>query len=157
MFVSARQGILDGRGLRIGIVVARFNEEITTRLYESALRGLYEMGVQKDGIVGVTVPGAVEIPLAAQTLVKHQRVDAVVALGAVIRGETSHYDYVCSMVADGCLRVSLDHGLPVAFGVLTCDTVEQAEARSGPRETNKGFEAACVAIEMATLQRGLRT
>lgn len=156
MSASPIRGSLDGSRLRVGIVVARFNDAVTGRLLEGAIEGLREARVADGHVKTCSVPGAVEIPAAAQALARSGGIDAVVALGAVIRGETSHYDYVCRMAADGCLRVALDTGVPVAFGVLTCETEEQALSRAGSREMNKGFEAALVAVEMANLLRSLR-
>lgn len=144
---------MDGRGLRVGLVRSRFNPMITDRLLQGAREGLLALGVAREDIVECSVPGAVEIPLAAQALLWRRKVDAVVALGAVIRGETSHYEHVCRMTADGCQRVSLDTGCPVAFGVLTCETEEQALSRTEPGPSNKGFEAAQVAVEMTRLLR----
>jgi 6,7-dimethyl-8-ribityllumazine synthase len=149
------RGSLDGRGLKIGIVVSRFNQPVTDRLLQGALAALAARGVAEDDVVVASVPGAVEIPLIAGTLAARKDIAAVVALGAVIRGETSHYDYVCSIAAEGCLRVSLDSGRPVAFGVLTCDNGDQALARAGGERGNKGHEAAEVAVELANLQRKL--
>ncbi|MAG57577.1 MAG: 6,7-dimethyl-8-ribityllumazine synthase [Planctomycetes bacterium] len=154
MTTTIARGSLDGHDLKIGVVCSRFNEPVTERLLEGALAGLAELGVDEDHTVVCSVPGAIEIPLAAQALCVRDDVDAVVALGAVVRGETSHYDYVCSMAADGCLRASLDSGKPVAFGVLTCDNDTQAFARCEPGENNKGREAAHVAVELANLLRG---
>ena len=148
---------LDGRSLRVGVVAARFNAAIVDRLIEGARRGLKSVGVPDDAVVLVRVPGAVELPFAAQALLKGSdrlgpAVDAVVALGCVLRGETTHYDYVCRMAADGLMRVMLDFGKPVVFGVLTCDHEAQALARAGSGEDNKGFEAALTAVESATLR-----
>lgn len=149
------EGTFQASGLRFGVVVSRFNELVTRRLLEGALDALERHGAG-DGAVDVAwVPGAVEIPLAARRMAESGRYQAVVALGAVIRGETSHYDAVCSMVSSGVTRAALDSGVPVAFGVLTTDTTDQALARAGGKAGNKGFEAAMGAIEMATLMRDL--
>lgn len=148
---DTRRGALDGTDLQIAVVQSRFNESVTEALVQGAREELRELGVAEDRVIACSVPGAVELPLAAQRMAKRDDVDAVVVLGAVIRGETSHYDYVCRMAADGCLRVSLDTGVPVAFGVLTCETTDQAFARCAPGEANKGREAARVAVEMANL------
>jgi 6,7-dimethyl-8-ribityllumazine synthase len=137
-----------GRGLRVGVVAARFNAGVVDRLLAGARRGLRATGVADSDVTTVRVPGAVEIPLAAQRLLANGA-DAVLALGCVVRGETTHYDFVCRMVADGVLRVMLDAGRPVAFGVLTCDTEAQAMARAGDGPDNKGYEAALVAVETA--------
>lgn len=149
--MTVYEGLLTGSGLRIGIVVSRFNDTITQRLLDGARDGLVRHGVAEADIDVAWVPGAVEIPLAAQALARSGRYDAVITLGAVIRGATSHYDSVCSMVANGVARVSLESGLPTVFGVLTTDTIEQAIERSGTKAGNKGFEAAMSAIEMASL------
>lgn len=147
--VSILRGSLSGQGLVIGIVQARFNADHTDALLATALVGLEALGVSQDDIEVITVPGAVEIPLAVRHLGDSGRFDAIIALGAVIRGETSHYDTVCQMVADGCMRVSLDLDLPVLFGVLTTEDDAQAEAR-----VDKGRECAEGAIEMANFLRG---
>ncbi len=149
------RGSHDGSGLRIAVIQSRFNESVTEALLRGALDALMELGVDPSQTRACSVPGAVELPVAARRFALSGDHDAIVALGAVIRGETSHYDYVCSMAADGCQRVALDTGVPVAFGVLTCDNAEQAFARCGPDESNKGREAALVAVELANLLRGL--
>jgi 6,7-dimethyl-8-ribityllumazine synthase len=135
----------DARGLKFAVVVARFNSGITEKLLEGAQEALTKAGAS--GIEVFHVPGAFELPLAAQKLAKSH--DAVIALGAVIRGETPHFDYVCDAAARGLLQVSLETGTPVAFGVLTTDTLAQAEARAGGEHGNKGYDAAMTAIEMA--------
>jgi 6,7-dimethyl-8-ribityllumazine synthase len=149
------EGSLVGDGLRIAIVASRFNDLITRRLLDGALDTLHRSGVAADDVAVAWVPGAVEIPVAAARMAASGRYDAVVTLGAVIRGATSHYDHVCSMVASGVARVALDADLPVVFGVLTTDTIEQAIERAGTKAGNKGAEAAQAAIEMATLLRDL--
>lgn len=149
------EGQLRGDGLRIGIVVSRFNDTITRRLLEGAQDMLVRHGVAADDIAVAWVPGAVEIPVAAQAMARSGRYDAVLTLGAVIRGATSHYDSVCSMVASGVGRVALETGVPVIFGVLTTDTIEQALERSGTKAGNKGSEAAVAGIEMASLMQQL--
>ena len=151
---DATRGSLDGRDLRVAVVQSRFNESVTEALLRGALDGLAEMGVPEEHVRAYSVPGAVEIPLAAKNLAASGDWDAVVTVGAVIRGETSHYDYVCSMAADGCMQASLDTGVPIAFGVLTTENAEQAFARAVPGEGNKGREAARVAVELANLLRG---
>ncbi len=148
------RGSQDGSGQRVAVIQARFNESVTEPLLRGALEALTEVGVERRDVRVCSVPGAVEIPLVAQRLARSGDFDAVVALGAVIRGETSHYDYVCRMAADGCQRVSLDTGIPVAFGVLTCDDDQQSLARCAPGEANKGREAALAAVELANLLRG---
>ena len=148
-------GRADGAGLRVGLVAARFNDLIVDRLLEGALGALRQHGVDDDDVVVVRVPGAVEVPLLAQVLADRDDIDAVVALGCVIRGSTSHYDVVCSMVASGVTRVTLDASKPVIFGVLTTDTAEQAFARARPEEGDKGGDAARAALEMISVLRQL--
>jgi 6,7-dimethyl-8-ribityllumazine synthase len=145
---------LDGRGLRIGVCCGRFNDHITRRLLDGALACLAEHGVADDDLTVVWAPGAYELPLVAQRLVTGWGADAVIALGAVIRGETGHYDFVAGECASGLQRVQLDTGVPVVFGVLTTENVDQALARSGD-DDNKGLEAAETAIEMANLSKSL--
>lgn len=149
------EGTLTASGLKIGIVAARFNEFITSRLLSGALDGLRRHGADEEQIDVAWVPGAFEIPLVASKLAKSGRYDAVICLGAVIRGATSHYDYVCSEVSKGIAAVSLGAGIPVLFGVLTCDTLEQAIERAGSKAGNKGYDCAESAIEMANLLRQL--
>lgn len=146
---------LDGTGLRVGVCCGRFNRHITDRLLRSCLGALGERGVATDAVRVVWVPGAYELPVAAKALIEGWGADAVIALGAVIRGETGHYDLVAGECAAGLQRVQLDTGVPVVFGVLTTENEEQALARSGGDE-DKGVESAEVAIEMANLLRGLR-
>jgi 6,7-dimethyl-8-ribityllumazine synthase len=149
--MSVFEGSADGSGLRIGLVVGRFNDFITKRLLDGALDSLRRHGVPGEAVDVAWVPGAVEVPLACEAMARSGRYAAIVALGAVIRGATSHYDYVCSMVSSGVSRVSLESGIPVIFGVLTVDTIEQAIERAGSKAGNKGAEAASAAVEMATL------
>jgi 6,7-dimethyl-8-ribityllumazine synthase len=148
-------GTHDGSGLRVGIVIARFNAFITERLLGGALAALRECHVQDDDVTIVRVPGAFEVALAARALAREQRVDAVVCLAAVIRGDTPHFDYVSRAVTDGIRSVMLELDVPIAFGVLTTNTVEQAVARSDEGEGNKGAEAVRTAIEMARVLREL--
>jgi 6,7-dimethyl-8-ribityllumazine synthase len=148
-------GQLSATGLKIAIVVSRFNDFITRRLLEGAEDALLRHGAGPEAITVAWVPGAVEIPLVAKRLAASSDYDAVICLGAVIRGATSHYDHVCSMVAGGIAAAALETGVPVIFGVLTTDTIEQAIERSGTKAGNKGFEAAVSAIEMANLLRRL--
>lgn len=138
----------DGTGLRIVIVCARFNESVTRALLDGALRTLRERGVAETAIEIAWVPGSFELPVAAQTAAGRPDVDAVICLGAVIRGETPHFDYVSHAAATGILRAAQDSGKPVAFGVLTTDTPEQAFERAGGRVGNKGGDAAMAALEM---------
>ncbi|MEE9607809.1 MAG: 6,7-dimethyl-8-ribityllumazine synthase [Myxococcota bacterium] len=141
----------DASGLRFAVVVARFNQPVSVRLLEACTDELVKRGADPDEVDVAWVPGAFEVPLAARALAGSGRYDAIVALGAVIRGGTPHFDYVCRGVTDGVQAVMRDTEVPVAFGVLTTDDVEQALARAGGDEGNKGEEAARVAIEMAHL------
>lgn len=135
----------------IGVVVSEFNEPVTKKLHDGALAQLEARGVPKDAVSVFWVPGAVEIPLMLQTLARTGRYQALVALGAVIRGETGHYDYVCQQVSEGCQQVSLAHELPIAFGVLTTDNAQQALDRAGGAKGNKGAEAVDVVLRMLEL------
>lgn len=137
---------------RFAIVVSQFNEMITGNLLKGCLKALQQAGVQHKDSDTLWVPGAFELPLAAQKLAQTGRYDAVICLGAVIRGDTPHFDYVCDQAASGIMRVSLDESLPVIFGVLTTDTLEQAQERSGEHVGNKGEDAAMCAIAMAELE-----
>lgn len=150
--VRTIEGDLQGQGLKVAIVVSRFNGFITDRLTEGALDALKRHGVDEKDVSVVKVPGSFELPLGVRKAAKG-KVDAVVALGALIRGGTPHFDYLCAEVTKGIAQVTLDSGVPVAFGVLTTDTVEQAIERAGAKSGNKGFEAALSAIEMAKLLR----
>ena len=149
------EGKLVSEGIRVGIVAARFNEFIVSKLLSGCEDGLLRHGVRSEDIAVAWVPGAFEIPLAAQAMAKSRKYDAVIALGAVIRGATSHYDYVCAEVSKGVANVSLNTGVPVLFGVLTTDTIEQAIERAGTKAGNKGAECAQGAIEMVNLLRGM--
>jgi 6,7-dimethyl-8-ribityllumazine synthase len=149
------EGNLTGAGLRIALVASRFNDAIVTRLVEGATDGLRRHGVAEDAIDVAWTPGAFELPLVAARLAASGDYDAVIALGAVIRGATGHYDFVAGQCAAGIQRAQLDTGVPIAFGVLTTDTIDQAVERSGAKAGNKGFEAAMTAIEMANLMTGL--
>jgi 6,7-dimethyl-8-ribityllumazine synthase len=150
------EGALDARGLRIALVVARFNELFTNKLLAGAVDCLQRHGTDPDAIDIVRVPGSFEVPLAAQVAAASGRYDAVVCLAAVIRGATPHFDHVAAQIAAGTARVGLDTGVPVIFGVLTTDTLEQAVERCGTKSGNKGWDAALAAIEMAQLLRTLR-
>lgn len=143
---------LDGTGMRIAVVCGRFNDYITNRLLDGVAVGLRELHVADDDVVEVWVPGAFEIPLAAKTLARTGRYDAVIGLGAVIRGDTAHFDYVAGECAAGIQRAQLETGVPIVFGVLTTENLEQAEVRSGV-DDNKGRESAHTAVEMADLVR----
>ncbi len=142
---------LIGTGLKVGIVVGRFNEFITTKLLQGCMDGLKRHGVNESDIDIAWVPGAYEIPLIAKKLAITGKYDAIVALGTVIRGSTTHYDYVCSEVAKGVSNVALTHEIPVIFGVLTTESIEQAIERAGTKSGNKGYDCALSAIEMANL------
>ena len=145
------EGQLRGDGLRVAIAASRFNEAIVTRLVDGAIDGLRRHGVDADDIDVAWAPGAFELPLVAARLAASGRYDAVITAGAVIRGATSHYDLVAGQSAAGVQRAQLDAGVPIVFGVLTTDTIEQAVERAGTKAGNKGFEAAAAAIEMANL------
>ena len=145
--------LVSENGIKVGIVAARFNEFITSKLVGGALDGLKRENVKDEDIDVAWVPGAFEIPLIASKMAKSRKYDAIICVGAVIRGSTSHYDYVCSEVSKGIAQVSLANDLPVMFGVLTTDTIEQAIERAGTKAGNKGFECAEGAIEMVSLIR----
>ena len=148
---------LDARGLKFAVVCARFNSFVTDRLLEGALDALKRAGATDDRYIQIVkVPGAWELPFAARTLIDRNRPDAIIALGAVIRGDTPHFDYVAGQAAAGLAAVQLESGIPVAFGVLTTNTAEQATDRAGGKDGNKGYDAATTAIEMAQLVRRLR-
>ena len=147
------EGKLSADGIKVGIVAARFNEFITSKLLSGALDCLKRENVAESDIEVAWVPGAFEIPLIASRMAASGRYDAVICLGAVIRGNTSHYDYVCSEVSKGIAHVSLSSGIPVMFGVLTTDNIEQAIERAGTKAGNKGAECAHGAIEMVNLMR----
>lgn len=150
------QGELSASGLRIGIVVSRFNSFITERLLAAAVDALERAGATGEDVEVVHVPGSFELPLATKKMAATGKYDALIAVGCVLRGETTHYDYVCSETARGLQLAQMDSGLPVIFCVLTCDTLEQAIDRAGLKGGNKGFEAGLAAIEMAQLSRKLR-
>lgn len=154
--MRVHEGTRDGAGLRIGIVASRFNAAVTERLLSGAIEALRRRGIAESNIEVVRVAGAFEIPLAAHELAETGRVDAIVCIGAVVRGETPHFDYIAASVVSEIARLSVLHGLPMTLGVLTTDSMEQALARSGGGHGNKGEEAAVTAVEMATLCRRLR-
>ena len=149
------EGNVVAKGIRVGIVAARFNEFITSKLVGGALDGLKRHDVKEEDIDVAWVPGAFEIPLIASKMAKSKKYDAVICVGAVIRGSTSHYDYVCSEVSKGIANVSLNSDIPVMFGVLTTDNIEQAIERAGSKAGNKGYECAAGAIEMVNLIRAM--
>ena len=153
--VERMDGELKASGLRFGIVVSRFNSFITERLLAAAVDALERAGAGGEDVNVVRVPGAFELPLAAKKLAATGRYDALIAVGCVLRGETTHYDYVCSETARGLQLAQMDSGVPIIFCVLTCDTLEQAIDRAGLKGGNKGFEAGLAAIEMAQLSRKL--
>lgn len=146
-------GKLDSSGLKIAVVASRFNEAITDRLLQGALDVLRRTGAKEENITVVRVPGSFEIPFAAQRLAETKKFDAIVCLGTLIRGETPHFDYIARQVTSGISEVGLKHNLPVSYGVITADTVEQAMNRAGIKRGNKGVEAALGAIEMANLAK----
>ena len=148
-------GDLDGSTAQIAIVAGRFNDHVTKPLLEGCLEGLAAHGVALEHVQVSWVPGAFEVPIVAKRLAESGTVDAVVCLGAVIRGDTPHFEYVAGECAAGVMRASLDSGVPIAFGVLTTDDLDQAMARAGGQESNKGREAAVTALEMISLLRGL--
>ncbi|WP_432628670.1 6,7-dimethyl-8-ribityllumazine synthase [Brotaphodocola sp.] len=147
------EGKVVAEGIRVGIVAARFNEFITSKLVAGALDGLKRHNVEEDQVDVAWVPGAFEIPLIASKMAKSGKYDAVICVGAVIRGNTSHYDYVCNEVSKGIASVSLESGIPVLFGVLTTENIEQAIERAGTKAGNKGYDCALSAIEMVNLIR----
>ena len=151
------EGKVVAQGIRVGIVAARFNEFITSKLVGGALDGLKRHDVKEEDIDVAWVPGAFEIPLIASKMAKSKKYDAVICVGAVIRGSTSHYDYVCSEVSKGIANVSLNSDIPVMFGVLTTDNIEQAIDRAGSKAGTKGYECATGAIEMVNLIRALES
>lgn len=149
------EGMLLGKGLKFGLVVSRFNEFITNKLLEGALDALKRHGVDENDIEVALVPGSFEIPVIAKRLAQSKKYDAVICLGTVVRGGTPHFDYIATEVTKGIAQVGLDTGLPVIFGVITADTLEQAIERAGTKMGNMGFEAAKNAIEMANLLKSI--
>ena len=150
------EGNLTAKGFAFGIVASRFNEFITARLLDGALDALRRHGADEDKITVARVPGSYEIPLVAKKMAASHQYDAVICLGTVIRGATPHFEYIAGEVAKGVAMVGLETGVPVVFGVLTTDSIEQAVERAGTKAGNKGFDAACSAIEMANLLRELK-
>ena len=153
--IEAREGKLDATGKRFAIVVSRFNAFITERLLQSAFDGLMRLGARRNDIKVIRVPGSFEIPSAARTLAETGKYDAIICLGCLLRGDTAHYDVIANEVTRGIGQSAQETGVPHAFGVLTCDTLEQAIDRAGLKMGNKGFEAALSAVEMASLQRAI--
>ena len=155
MAIKTNEGNLVSKGLKFGIITGRFNDFISSKLLGGAIDGLVRHGAEESDIEVSWVPGAFEIPLVAQKMANSNKFDAVICVGAVIRGSTPHFDYVASEVSKGIAKVSLDTGVPVIFGVLTTDTIEQAIERAGTKAGNKGYDAAITAIEMANLLKSL--
>ena len=151
------QGDLQAKGLRFGIVVSRFNEFINSKLLEGAEDAIVRHGAKSDDIDVVRVPGAFEIPLVAKNLASSGKYDSVICLGAVIRGATPHFDYVAAEVSKGIAQAMMETGVPIAFGVITTDTIEQAVERAGSKSGNKGWDAALSAIEMSQVMKKLTT
>lgn len=149
------EGMLLGKGLKFSLVVSRFNEFITKKLIEGAQDALLRHGVNEADIETAWVPGAFEIPLVAQKLAQTKRYDAVICLSAIIRGGTPHFDYIAAEVTKGIAKTTLDTGLPITYGVITADTLEQAIERAGAKEGNRGFQAAVNAIEMVNLVKDI--
>ena len=147
------EGVLLGKGLKFGVVVSRFNEFITQKLLDGAQDALLRHGVSESDIDIAWVPGSFEIPLVAQKLARTKKYDAVICLGTVVRGATPHFEYIAAEVTKGIARVGLEAGLPVSYGIITADTLEQAIERAGTKAGNRGFDAAVNAIEMANLLR----
>ncbi len=150
------EGSLIASGLKFAVVLSRFNDFISNRLKEGAMDTLLRSGAGEDDIDLILVPGSFEIPVVASVLSKKGKYDAIICLGAVIRGSTPHFDYVCSEVSKGIARVSIESGMPVVFGIITADNIEQAIERAGTKSGNKGRDAALSAIEMVNLLKGLR-
>ena len=149
------EGMLLGKGLKFGVVISRFNEFFSQKMLEGAQDALLRHGVSEDDIEQAWTPGSFEIPLIAQKMAQTKKYDAIICLGAVIRGSTPHFDHIAAEVTKGIARVNLDTGVPVIYGVITTDTLEQAIERSGSKAGNKGFNAAVSAIEMANLMKSI--
>ena len=149
------EGVLLGKGLKFGVVVSRFNEFITRKLLDGAQDALLRHGVNEEDVDIAWVPGSFEIPLVAKKLAQTKRYDAVICLGAVVRGATPHFEYIAAEVTKGIAKVGLETGLPVSYGVITADTLEQAIERAGTKAGNKGFDAAVDAIEMVNLLKNI--
>jgi 6,7-dimethyl-8-ribityllumazine synthase len=147
------EGKLDAKGLKIGIIVSRFNEFISSKLVDGCLDALLRHGANDEDLELFKVPGSFEIPYLAKKLALSKKYDAIICLGVVIRGQTPHFNYICNEVAKGIANVSLESGIPIIFGIITSDTIEQAIERAGTKSGNKGFDAALSAIEMANLYK----
>ncbi len=154
-FRTVEGKVVAPKGMKVGIVASRFNEIIVTKLLGGAVDGLVRHGVEAENITAAWVPGAFEIPSVASRMAKSGKFDAVICVGAVIRGDTSHYDYVCNEVSKGIAHVSLETGIPVLFGILTTESIEQAISRAGSKAGNKGYDCALSAIEMVNLIKQL--
>jgi 6,7-dimethyl-8-ribityllumazine synthase len=154
--MTTHKGKCDGAGLRVGVVVSRFNSAVTERLLNGTLEALRSHGLEEDDIEVVHVPGAFEIPVTCRWLADCGRLDAIVCLGAVVRGETPHFEYISAAAVNEICRLSVEKGLPIALGILTTNDIEQALARAGGGHGNKGHEAAVTAIEMANVTRLLK-
>lgn len=153
--MTVYEGNLIGTGLKVGVVISRFNELLSTRLLGGAQDALARHGVEPDDVDVAWVPGAFEVPLVARKMADSKRYDAVIALGVIIRGGTPHFDFVAAEASKGIAKASLDSGVPVMFGIITADTIEQAVERAGTKAGNKGWDAALAAIEMANLAKSL--
>ncbi len=153
--MSAIEGKLDAKGLKFGVVVSRFNDFITGRLMEGCMDALVRHGADESGVTVVKVPGAFESPVVLKKMAASGKYDALIALGAVIRGSTPHFDYVAGEASKGIAQIMLETGVPIAFGIVTTDTIEQAVERAGTKSGNKGWSAAVSAIEMAQVMRQL--
>ena len=151
------EGTLSAGGLRVGIVVSRWNEFITKALLEGAMDALRRQGADNSAVTVASVPGSFEIPVVAQAMAQSGKYDAIVALGCIIRGQTTHYDHIANAVTSGIVSVTMATGIPVSFGVVTTESIEQAIERAGSKAGNKGAEAALVAVEMANLLTKIRT
>ncbi|MFZ3138059.1 MAG: 6,7-dimethyl-8-ribityllumazine synthase [Thermodesulfovibrionales bacterium] len=149
------EGELQAKGLKFGIVISRFNDFITSKLFEGAKDALLRHGAKEDDIDVVKVPGSFEIPIVAKKMALKQMYNAIICLGTVIRGATPHFEYISAEVSKGIASASMDTGVPIAFGVITCDTIEQAVERAGTKSGNKGWDAAITAIEMAQIMKKL--
>ncbi|HAS17233.1 MAG TPA: 6,7-dimethyl-8-ribityllumazine synthase [Nitrospiraceae bacterium] len=147
------EGSVIGKGLKFGIVVSRFNDFVTSRLLEGAIDGFKQCGVDERDVIAIRVPGSFEIPMVAKKMAMSNKYNAVVCLGAVIRGATPHFEYIAAEVTKGIASIALEAGIPVIYGVLTTDTVEQAIERAGTKNKNRGWDAAMQAVEMANLYK----
>jgi len=156
MATKTIEGHLDAKGLKFALLVTRFNSFVTERLVSGALDALSRTGANPDDVEIVRVPGSWELPVVAREIALQKRHDAIICLSAVIRGDTPHWDYIASEASKGLAQTAMEYGLPVAFGVLTCDTLEQAIDRAGAKNGNKGYDAAMSAVEMGNLMRRLR-